>query len=112
MRPNLYVADDRYVLTYEVEGWPVGVITGVLRPEVPAFYMEHMILFTGQPPMYLLQMLAAALQHAWARKMKMVVFTIQEGQPHAEQLRRLARRHGFEQGLNESTWYITERMAT
>jgi hypothetical protein len=112
MRPNLHVADGRFVLTYEVDGWPVGVLTGSLVPQAKAFHLEHVILFPGQPVMYLVQMLAAALQHGWERGLRMVTLTIRDGQPNAHALRRLAERHGFQQGLTPGVWFLVKESWT
>lgn len=89
----LHVAEDRFVLTYEVGGWPVGVLTGV--EEGDHVHLEHMILFPEQDPMYLVQMLAAALQFAEKRGTWRVTFRIDPKQPKAKLLERLAERHGF-----------------
>jgi hypothetical protein len=111
-RRNLHVAEGRFVLTYEVDGVPVGVLTGEKSASLDGTlsdyraHLEHMILFPGYEAMYLPQMLAAALQYAAERKFKMVTFTIRETQPKAKALQRLAARHGFEQLSPSHLWRL------
>lgn len=103
-RRELHVAHDRFVLTYEVDGVPVGVVTGEVFAE--RAHLEHIILFPEQPAMYLTQMLAAAFQHALEIGLYIVTFVIDPKQPKAKALQRLAARHGFEQET-ATLWRIT-----
>jgi hypothetical protein len=78
------------VLTYEVDGWPCGVLTGY-DDECGGLTLEHVIAWK---PYALRPMLYEGLAYAWERGASYVTFYIKQGHPHAEQLTRLGERFG------------------
>ena len=106
-----YVASDRYVVTFqkEVDGWPVGILTGHGRGTT--YHLEHVVVFAGAPRGTLMQMLRHGIEEAWRREFKTIVLQL----PHAFPLRRpleaVGRRLGFEPYAEEAetTWYVLYR---
>jgi len=87
---NTHVVTNRIVLTYEVDGWPVGVLTGY-DDEQGGLTLEHVIAWK---PNALRPMLYEGLRHAWDVGAAYVTFCLADDQPHARELERLGKRFG------------------
>lgn len=86
----MHTATERHVLTHEVNGWPVGVITG--HPSGEGFALEHIVAFErGRLP----AIIRAGLEEAQARGYGFVTFHLPHTFRLAPPLRRLATRLGF-----------------
>lgn len=103
------ICEGRTVVTYEHDGWPVGVLTG--RSDRDTFRLEHVITFPHAPAATLSLMLREGIQLAWQRGFQQIVFCL----PHAFALRRplelISARLGFTSYANEeeATWYVLYR---
>lgn len=89
-----YAAEGRWVLTYQPDRWPVGIITGY--PDgVGGFAVEHVITISGEPGAVGMAMMRAGLEEAWARGFKYVTYHLPNDYPPAGALREVGRRLGF-----------------
>ena len=103
-----HVVANRYVLTYEPEGRPTGVLTGY-DDEGGGFGLEHVIAFPEAPAGTLLALVRLGLEEAWRRDFQYVTLGLREG--GAPGLARLAQRMGFTQyaSCGPLDFYVSHR---
>ena len=104
-----YIVTNRIVYTYQLDGWPAGVLTAYEDGE--GVVLEHVIAFPGVPRGTLAAMLEAGLEEAWARGYQYVTFMLPHAFPLTPVLRRLGERLGFTPyaGSESVTWYVRWR---
>lgn len=97
---------DRMVTTFEVDGWPVGVLTGCER-EGNTYYLEHVIVLPRAPRGTLMRMLKAGIEEAWTLRFGSIVYCIPDDFPPRRGLERVGQRLGFQAYTHEegATWY-------
>ena len=89
-----YLVENRTVWTWEPDGWPGGVITGVPDGH-GGFRIEHVALFPHRGGLRdLLALVDEGLSVAWDRY-QYVTFHLPRTFPPAQSLRALAERRGF-----------------
>lgn len=93
-RPRTHLVSDRLVFTYQPDGWPAGVLTGYVN-QAPAFILEHVVVFPGQPQATLRTLLTLGLEEAWHRQYQYVAFFMPADHPRHRGLTTLATRLGF-----------------
>ncbi len=97
--PELHVAVNRHVVTYEPDGWPAGVITGLAQDD-GGFLVEHVL---SLRPHVLLPMIRTALEGPWSYRY--VQLQIPASHPKAQGLRALATFAGFKE-YDPGNWVI------
>lgn len=101
---------DRFVTTFSVDGWPVGILTGCER-DWNTFYLEHVVVFPDSPRGTLVKMLRAGVEEAWAKRFACIVFCLPDGFPLKRGLEVAGKRLGFEAYTHEegATWYALNK---
>lgn len=100
--PDLHVADNRRVITYEPGGVTAGIITGYLD-EFNGFVMEHITTFQGDA---LRPMIRTALEGPWPYRY--IRLQILGDHPRAQGLRVLAQWAGFVE-YDPGNWVLYPR---
>ena len=103
---ELYIVENRIVVTYQPEGWPAGVLTGFVNA-AGGFVLEHVISLN---PTMLIPMLTAAIEEATNRHYRYIRFGIPRDFPIFKKLEMLALRLNFKFRDADSfqNWYMRE----
>lgn len=106
MPDRLHIVGDRMVVTYQPEGWPVGMLSGYLN-RAGGFILEHVVAFPESPKDTLMHMLREAIQEAWEREYPYIAIYIPSTHPQHAGLTALAQRCGFTEYA--ATYWVRHR---
>lgn len=107
---TLHFAENRQVITYQENGWPVGVLTGYGLTGGDTWHIEHVIVFPHAPRGTLLRMARAGIAEAWAQYYSKIIFGVPMNHPNAYPLTQLAWRLGFRPyTANEYAWWVLHK---
>ena len=109
MSSQTFVAENRLVFTYEVDGRDVGILTGYEFDT--GFFLEHVVAFPGHGPYGLSHLVDRGIATAWERGYLYISLFIEHQHPRYRELSMLARRHGFHRfgSQNDRDYFVLHR---